>query len=487
VVVPGFISNLDVLSEDPGYGHFVKRLQAFSRLILFDKRGTGVSDRVDPDRLPSLDQRVEDIRAVMDACGSGRAALLGTADGAALAIRFAALYPQRVRSLVLYGGYARFSSSVMEPRRIAPWIDAIGGEWGTGASLERLAPDRCDDRQAVEWWARFERLSASPLAAVSLATMTSTIDVRSDLARLEVPVMVLRRSDDPVVSEDAARELALQIPNARLVQVPGSDHPIWMGDVDRIADEISEFLTGERPVAASRRELAALLIAVLPGSSSFIHGRNNDEEIERFHGAVSRIVSQYGGHLDWPTPHRLVAWFTSASRATGAATRLRVLGDAHGLPLSQGIHAGEIDSDAAVPAGPVREITEQIAASARPGDIFLSRTASELVVGTGSRFTSLPPLNIDGAATPLPVVMLSSEQHLEPAARRTVRADLQLLSQREREVLLLIADGLSNPMIAIELGLSEHTVKRHVANILLKLDLPTRSAAAALIARQPMM
>ncbi len=485
VLVPGFISNLDVQAEDPGHGHLVRRLQTFSRLILFDKRGTGLSDRVDPANLPTLDQRVEDIRAVMDATGSTRAALLGTSDGAALAIRFAAIHPERVRSMVLHGGYARFAGQVMEPRRIPAWIDLIEREWGTGASLERLAPARSGDRQAVEWWARFERLSASPTVAAALARMTSTIDVRDDLAGIAVPVLVLRRQDDPAVREVAALELANQIPNERLVQIPGREHPIWMGDVDRLADEIAEFLTGERPVATSRRELAALLVAALPVDQAAPHGRVHDEGLERFRVSAAPIVRQYGGRLDWPNPERMVAWFTSASRATGAATRLRVLADAYGITVSQGIHVGEIEVDAGAPGGAVRDIAERIAAAARPGDIFLSRTASELVMGTGSRFTPLAPLDIEGLSTPLPVVILASEQHLEPAVRRKSRADLHHLSQREREVLLLIADGLSNPMIAIELGLSEHTVKRHVANILLKLDLPTRSAAAALIARQP--
>jgi pimeloyl-ACP methyl ester carboxylesterase len=169
VFVPGFISNLEVHWEDPGYSHLLQRLGAFTRLIQFDKRGTGLSDRVDASALPTLETRMDDVRAVMDAAGSGRAALLGASEGAPMAILFAATHPERTRALVLYGGYAHFHTWVMGPQPLAEFMRHAESNWGSGASLAHFAPGRAEDARFKEWWARFERLSVSPTAAIALA------------------------------------------------------------------------------------------------------------------------------------------------------------------------------------------------------------------------------------------------------------------------------------------------------------------------------
>uniref|UniRef100_UPI00177B108A alpha/beta fold hydrolase n=1 Tax=Mesorhizobium mediterraneum TaxID=43617 RepID=UPI00177B108A len=178
VFVPGFISNLDLHWEDEGYSRLLKRLSAFSRLILFDKRGTGLSDRIDTHHLPSLETRMDDVRAVMDAAGSSRAALVGASEGAPMAMLFAATYPERTRALVLYGGYAHFHKWVMPPERLDAFIEMTETAWGTGATLPHFAPGRVDDPRFATWWGRFERLSASPTAAAALARMNAAVDVR---------------------------------------------------------------------------------------------------------------------------------------------------------------------------------------------------------------------------------------------------------------------------------------------------------------------
>ncbi len=261
VFVPGFISNLEIHWEEPGYAKLLNRFAAFSRLIQFDKRGTGLSDRVDPGALPDLETRMDDVRAVMDATGSGRAALFGASEGAPMSILFAATYPERTRSLVLYGGYAHFRTSVMGTEALNRFIDSAEERWGTGATLKHFAPGLVDDPHFSQWWGRFERMSASPTAAVALARMNGAIDVRGILQNVRAPTLVICRKDDARVDPQASRYLADHIPGARLVEIPGRDHPVWTGDVDRVADIVEEFLTGVRPQPASRRMLSALLIA----------------------------------------------------------------------------------------------------------------------------------------------------------------------------------------------------------------------------------
>jgi len=186
VFVPGFISNLEVHWEDPGYSHLLGRLAAFTRLIQFDKRGTGLSDRVDTHDLPTLETRMDDVRAVMDAAGSGRAVLLGASEGAPMSILFAATYPERTRALVLYGGYAHFHTWVMAPEPLANFMRSAESNWGSGASLQHFAPGRIEDARFKAWWARFERLSVSPTAAIALARMNAQIDVRHVLGSIRV-------------------------------------------------------------------------------------------------------------------------------------------------------------------------------------------------------------------------------------------------------------------------------------------------------------
>lgn len=482
VFVPGFISNLDLHWEDEGYTRLLKRLSAFSRLILFDKRGTGLSDRVDVHHLPSLETRMDDVRAVMDATGSGRAALLGASEGAPMAMLFAATYPERTRALALYGGYAHFHKWVMPPERLEAFIATAETAWGTGATLPHFAPGRVDDPRFATWWARFERLSASPTAAIALARMNAAIDVRGVLAAISAPTLLIHRRNDARVDPEASRFLARKIPNSRLVEVAGRDHPIWTGDIDRVADLIEEFLTGARAVAEAERVLAALLVTRIYDTAR-LGDRMWSERSRRFQETWRLLVGRHSGRPAGTHGELMMARFDGPARAVRCAAALRDAAQEIGIASAQGVHVGEVELRGP-PTGLTARVTMQLAAHAGRGDILASRLVADLAAGSGLHFNDAGRVALDELDEPLALVQATSEQHLEPACRPKAKAaEPAALTARESEVVNLIADGKSNAAIAAELGLSEHTVKRHVANILLKLDLPSRAAAAAFSAR----
>jgi pimeloyl-ACP methyl ester carboxylesterase/DNA-binding CsgD family transcriptional regulator len=487
VFVPGFISNLEVHWEDSGYLHLIRRLSAFTRLIIFDKRGTGLSDRVDATALPSLETRMDDVRAVMDAAGSGRAALLGASEGAPMAALFAATYPSRTRTLILYGAYAHFLTSVMNKEALGEFLASIESSWGTGASLSKFAPGRLDDTDFQAWWARFERLSATPTAARALERMNAQIDVRKILPSIRVPTLVIHRSNDARVKLAGGRDVAEKIPGARFVEVPGRDHPIWTGDTDRVVDEIEEFLTGVRAPPLEHRFLANILVARLIASAETA-ARLGDhrwgERTDHLRQQVNEAIARHGGTPIGISASEMTARFDGPARAVRCALELCALARALKFELSMGLHTGEIEMREGVVSGLALHVTERIAMNAPPGEVLASGVVHDLVVGSGLHFAEHEPIQISGLDESVRIFVARTEQHLQPVARIPHAPRLDSLSMREREVLALVAEGLSNSAIASRLRLSNHTVKRHVANILLKLDLPTRTAAAAFASRQ---
>jgi pimeloyl-ACP methyl ester carboxylesterase/DNA-binding CsgD family transcriptional regulator len=488
VFVPGFLSNLEVHWEDPGYSHLLQRLGAFTRLIQFDKRGTGLSDRVDNRDLPSLETRMDDVRAVMDAAGSGRAALLGASEGAPMSILFAATYPERTRALVLYGGYAHFHTWVLGEEALAAFVNNAESTWGSGASLAAFAPGRIDDLRFKDWWARFERLSVSPSAAIALARMNAQIDVRDALASIRVPTLVIHRANDARVKIAGGRYLAHKIVGARFVEVTGRDHPIWTGDIDDVVDKIEEFLTGEAPAPSPDRVLATLVVMRLAGAASpaaFPGHRLWDERINRLREIAADIIGRHGGcPIAISSGTEMSARFDGTVRAVRCAIALRDAAETFELRLSGAVHTGEVQVRNDVVIGLALNVAESIAAHAAPGEVLVSGIVKDLVPGSGLHFAERGSASIEGMEGSLRLFAVMTEQHLEPRSRPLRSSGLETLSGREREVLGLVADGLSNAAIAEALRLSDHTVKRHIANILLKLDLPTRAAAAALIGRE---
>jgi pimeloyl-ACP methyl ester carboxylesterase len=259
VFVPGFVSNIDLWWEMPESASFFSRLAGFSRLILFDKRGTGLSDRVAG--IANLEERMDDVRAIMDAVGSERAALFGVSEGGPMSLLFAATYPQRVQGLVLYGSYARHPLLTREDF-LKQRIEAIDRSWGTGEFiLGRFAPGMSLDEAVRRALARRERLSASPSAAIAVLKMNSEIDARHVLPAIRVPTLVLHRVGDTAIPVEAGRHLARSVPGAKYLELPGDNHIPWYEPeiADRIIGEVEEFLTGSRSEAEIDRVLATVM------------------------------------------------------------------------------------------------------------------------------------------------------------------------------------------------------------------------------------
>ena len=478
VFVQGFISNLEVHWEDPGLSHLFHRLGALARLIVFDKRGSGLSDRVND--MPNLETRMDDVRAVMDAAGSREAALIGASEGGPMSILFAATYPQRTRALILYGAYAHFHSWVLSAEQVEQFVSVAEENWGTGASLKSFAPNMVNNERFRNWWARFERLGTSPAGAIALARMNSLIDVRGVLSTVRVPTLVIHRDHDPRVQLAAGRYLAAHIPGAKYVELTGNDHPIWVGDTDRVVDEIEEFLTGVRPVPAADRVLATVLSVDVSQRSSA--GRSWLERMTRFRDSVATVLRQYRGREIGRRPDGTTAMFDGPVRALQCGLAVREAAESLEMVVRGGVHTGEVEIAGDETGGAAVHVTTAIAALARAGEILVSTTVRDIVPGSGMQFSDAGARAPAGETDIPRLLILGGGAPAAQAPGRRAAVTVQL-SPREQEVLAVVGRGMTNAEIAAALTLSEHTVKRHVANILTKLDLANRSAAAAFAVR----
>jgi class 3 adenylate cyclase len=411
ILIPGFISNLDHYWDEPTLAHFLSRLGSFSRLILFDKRGTGLSDRLGT--LPNLEERMEDVRAVMDAVDSKRAALFGISEGGAMSMLFAATYPERTQALVLYGAYGHFPSWVLPPDKLAAFLEMIERDWGTGASLKAFAPGKLFDERFRRWWARFERLGASPSAVIALMRMNNEIDIRHILPTIRVPTLVLHRTDDPRVNVEAGRYLGATISGAKYIELPGSDHVAWVGDVDRLTDEIEEFLTGARTVAEADRVLATVLFTDIVDSTKRAvelgdlrwrelleqHDQVIREELARFRGREIKTLGD-GFLVTFDGPARAVRC------ASAIISALRVLG----LEVRCGVHTGEIEMKAQDIGGIAVHIAARITALAEGGEVLVSRTVRDLVAGSNLRLEERGTHALKGLSESMPLFAAATER-----------------------------------------------------------------------------
>ncbi|MBM1169639.1 adenylate/guanylate cyclase domain-containing protein [Microvirga arabica] len=384
VFVPGFISNLDHYWDEPTLAHFLSRLSSFSRLILFDKRGTGLSDRLGS--LPTLEERMDDVRAVMDAVESKRAALFGISEGGAMSTLFAATYPERTQALVLYGAYGHFPSWVLPPDKLPAFLEMIEQDWGTGTSLKAFAPSKVSDQRFKRWWARFERLGASPSAVIALMQMNSEIDIRHILPAIRVPTLVLHRTGDPRVSVEAGRYLGAAISGAKYVELPGSDHVAWVGDVDRLTDEIEEFLTGARAVHEPDRVLATVLFTDIVESTkkaAELGDRRWQSLLEQHDQAIREELARYWGREIKTLGDGFLATFDGPARAVRCASAITETAASLGLEVRCGVHTGEIEIKGEDISGIAVHIAARIAALAGGGKVLVSRTVRDLVAGSG--------------------------------------------------------------------------------------------------------
>ena len=392
VYVPGWVSNLDYDWEYPNYARVFERLGSFARLIRFDKRGTGLSER--GIGFPTLEQRMEDVRAVMDAVGSERAALIGTSEGGNMCTLFAATYPERTVALILYGCFAK---GIWAPDY--PWaatreeldseLAAVARDWGGPFDLRDGAPSLAQDESTREWFAAYLRNSASPKAAISIWDWNAEIDVRSILPTIHVPTLVLHRSDDRWQKVEEGRYLAEHIPGAKFVELPGEDHVIWAGDHTQLLDEIEEFLTGTRPSPASERVLLTVLYTDIVGSTSIVNEIGDHrwkELLQRHDDNVRNELRRHEGIEVNTTGDGFLAAFAGPTRAIQCAIAIRDRLAELDLKIRAGVHTGECERRGEDLSGIAMHLASRLLDHAQPGNVVASRTVKDLVVGSGITF-----------------------------------------------------------------------------------------------------
>ena len=391
VFVPGFVSHLEADWESSVRARFLDRLANFSRLIRFDKRGTGLSDRVP---IPTLEQRMDDVRAVMDAVGSERAALFGISEGGPMSLLFAATYPARTTALVIYGSYARRLWAPDHPvgRTKAEWdeiVQRLEREWGGPVAVDIWAPTMIHDERFREGWASYLRLAASPGAAAAVMRMNGEIDVRHVLPVIRVPTLILHRTGDRLTFIEQARVMAERIGGAKLVELPGVDHIPTVGDTDAIVDEIEEFLTGVRHGPEPDRVLATVLFTDIVGSTekaAALGDRRWRDLLEGHHELVRRELGRFRGREIDIAGDGFLATFDGPARGVRCARAVTDGVGALGLEVRAGLHTGEVELLRDKVSGLAVHIGARVAAAAGPGEVLVSSTVKDLVAGSGLRF-----------------------------------------------------------------------------------------------------
>ncbi|TAK44658.1 MAG: adenylate/guanylate cyclase domain-containing protein, partial [Betaproteobacteria bacterium] len=395
LLVHGWVSNLEFFSEEPTAARFLDRLTAFARVIQFDKRGTGLSDRVSESELPTLEQRMEDVHAVLNAATSKRAALFGISEGGPMCALFAATYPERTTALITCGSYARWLRD-----DDCPWaptraqheaaFEAYEKAWGTPIGFKIIAPSAAADEHNRNWWARYLRMGASPGAGVALYRMNVEIDIRSLLPSIRVPTLLLHRTGDRLINVAASRYMAERIPGAKLIELPGNDHLPFFGDSDAVIDEIQEFLTGMRPAAAYDTTLATILfvdIADSTGKAATLGDVRWRDLLKVFHQSVRLELDRSRGRLIDTAGDGVFASFDGPARAIRCACAIRDRVAALGVPVRAGLHTGECQIAGDKLAGVAVHIGARVAARAQPGEVLVSGTVKDLVAGAGLRFS----------------------------------------------------------------------------------------------------
>ena len=393
VFVPGWVSHIEYAWEEPSFSRFLRRLASFSRLILLDRRGTGLSDRVS--ELPTLEQRIDDVRAVMDAAGIERATLFGVSEGGPMSMMFAATYPARTTALVLYGTFARLLRAPdypigMPPESLETFLEMIEQDWGTGSLSARLfAPSLADDEPFRQSWARFERLAVSPAGIKALIRMLYETDARHLLSAIRVPTLLVQREGDRVSRVEGARYIAERIQGAKYVELPGPDHFPWVGDTDAVLDEVEEFITGDRRGPESDRVLATVMFTDIVGATERaveMGDRRWRDLLDRHHGVIrEQLVRFRGREIDTAGDGFLAAFDGPARgvRCAGAIVReVRRLG----LEIRAGLHTGECEILGDKLSGVAVHTGARVASLAGAGQVLVSATVKDLVAGSGITF-----------------------------------------------------------------------------------------------------
>jgi class 3 adenylate cyclase len=405
VLVPGFTTNVELIWEDESRARFHEGLASFARVISFDRRGSGLSDPVVD--APTLEQRMDDVRAVMDAAGSERAALVGISEGVPMSILFAATYPQRVQALVCTGGMARSTYAEDYPwgtsarALIESGTELVMPHWGDGSLIEVALPSQADDPDARAYYGRLERSTASPGMLMALFQMFLELDVREVVPTVHVPTLVLHHSGDRLVNVRHGRWLAEQLPDARMVEFEGEDHGFWAQGREEWLGEVQEFLTGARAAPEPDRVLATVLFTDIVDSTrtaSDLGDRRWREVLEQHQRAVREALDRFGGNEVKSTGDGFLATFDGPARAIRCATAILGSSEEAGILVRAGLHTGECEVMGADIGGIAVHIAARVSAQAEPRELLVSRTVKDLVAGSGIQFTDRGAHALKGVA-----------------------------------------------------------------------------------------
>ena len=392
VFVPGWVSNIDMMWEEPRLASYLRRLGAFARVMLFDKRGTGLSDRITD--APLLEERMEDVRAVMQAVGSERAALIGSSEGGPMCALFAATYPDKVHALVMIGSYPRRSRAPDYPIGPAPeemnaFMERLVENWGMPFGLDERAPSMIHDERFRNWWSRYLRSGTSPAAAVALMQANAEIDVRDVLPSIRVPTLLLHATRDRAIPVEHSRWMAERIPDARLVELDTDDHMSWLGGADAILRNVEEFLTGTHHEAPGDRILSTIMFTDIVGSTEILSETGDAawSALRAAHDeAVRANLAAFSGREMNTTGDGFLAIFDGPARAVRCAQNIAADLDRLGVAVRVGLHTGECELGGRDVAGLAVHIAARIADLAPAGGVLVSRTVRDLVAGSGLGF-----------------------------------------------------------------------------------------------------
>ena len=389
VLIPGTLSHTELLWEVPTNEYLLKRLTSFARVIVFDKRGQGLSDRAAEQ---TIEERIGDVRAVMDAAGSRRATIYGWSEGGPMCLMFAATYPERTSALVLYGTYAsmRTDSFNVSPAQLERWLAAVEKRWGEGLLVRLNAPSRAKDQHVVQWFGRIERAGASPGSIISLLRANYEIDVRHLLPSLSVPTLILHRTGDALVPVAAGRCLAENIPGAKYAELPGDDHLVLDEETqDLIADAIEEFITGSIHRPEPERVLATVMFVDIVQSTEHASALGDErwrDLLKKYYEVVRKELATFRGREVDTAGDGMLATFDGPARAIkcACATRQKLL--ELGLRVRTGLHTGECELIGSNVGGIAVHIASRIESAANPDEVLVSSTVKDLVAGSGIRF-----------------------------------------------------------------------------------------------------
>jgi class 3 adenylate cyclase len=425
LLIPGFISHFELFMEEPTIARFIHRLASFSRLITYDKRNTGLSDRGFSSL--TLDDYVGDAKAVLEAAGSKEVAVFGVSEGGPTALTFAASYPEHATSLILYGTWARVADDNdypigIDPDVMAQVIEHIVSRWGTGVWLRGWAPSLADDPQQREWWARLQRMAASPADVRALLNSYYLLDVRRILSTITAPTLVISTEGDRMVPVALGRYLADKISDAKYVELEGDDHFWWTENSDSILDEVEEFLTGDRHGPDPLRKLATILFTDIVGSTEHAAamGDNSWTELLQLHRASVRgVLRRFNGREVQTVGDGFFAVFEGPTAAIRCADAIRAGAAVIGLQVRAGIHTGEVELMGEDIGGIAVHIAARVAAHANPDEIWVSGIVPGLVVGSGIGFNDRGRHRLKGVPEEWSLFSVLSEDR-RAASRATV-------------------------------------------------------------------